>query len=452
MSSILTNTSSMVALQTLKTINMNLSKTQNEISTGKSIATARDGSAIWSISKVMESDVKGFQQISNSLSLGQSTISVARTAAESVTDLLTEIKGLVVSAQEANVDRTKIQTDITRLRDQITSIVNSAQFNGLNLTKVTPTTTGATNTIAQQIVNTNTAGRVNVLSSLDRSSSGVTAAQIQVQKSDLGTGDQTAGTVAQSATTIAATAMGDSSATIAATVGSTVSIGIEGDATTAERSGNRVLAGDTYSFAATFFDKLSATGVGTTITNAVQYVARAGDTTADVARNLADRLNSALANAGAADLYSASFVDDGDGTAQVVITNNSGVAGSAAFAAADFVETTGGTAGGGLELLGDVNVSTQNGARAALSFIDSLITTATNAAANLGSAQRRMDIQAEFVGKLTDSFKAGIGTLVDADMEEASARLQALQVQQQLGIQSLSIANQAPQSILALFR
>ena len=51
-----------------------------------------------------------------------------------------------------------------------------------------------------------------------------------------------------------------------------------------------------------------------------------------------------------------------------------------------------------------------------------------------------------------DAMKSGIGSLVDADMEEASARLQALQVQQQLGVQSLSIANQSPQTILSLFR
>jgi flagellin len=56
------------------------------------------------------------------------------------------------------------------------------------------------------------------------------------------------------------------------------------------------------------------------------------------------------------------------------------------------------------------------------------------------------------VGKLSDALKSGIGSLVDADMEEASARLQALQVQQQLGTQALSIANQQPQSLLALFR
>jgi flagellin len=58
----------------------------------------------------------------------------------------------------------------------------------------------------------------------------------------------------------------------------------------------------------------------------------------------------------------------------------------------------------------------------------------------------------EFVGKLTDLLVSGIGTLVDADMEAASAKLQALQTQQQLGVQALSIANQAPQTILSLFR
>ncbi|PHQ70406.1 MAG: flagellin [Paracoccus sp.] len=84
--------------------------------------------------------------------------------------------------------------------------------------------------------------------------------------------------------------------------------------------------------------------------------------------------------------------------------------------------------------------------------LEVLIEAAVNGAADLGSAGKRIADQSDFVGKLADSLKAGIGSLVDADMEEASARLQALQTQQQLGIQSLSIANQAPSSILALFR
>jgi flagellin len=137
MSSILTNTSAMVALQTLKSVNANLQETQSQISTGKSVASAKDNSAVWAISKSMDSDVKGFMAISESLALGESTVAVARNASETVTDLLTEIKGRIVAAQESNVDRSKIQTDIDELTDQIRTVVDAAQFNGLNLVKGT---------------------------------------------------------------------------------------------------------------------------------------------------------------------------------------------------------------------------------------------------------------------------------------------------------------------------
>jgi flagellin len=110
------------------------------------------------------------------------------------------------------------------------------------------------------------------------------------------------------------------------------------------------------------------------------------------------------------------------------------------------------TIGGGLEALNSINVTSNAGASAALTSIEFMIDTAITSAASFGSAQGRLDTQAAFVSQMSDALRAGIGTLVDADMEEASARLQALQVQQQLGIQSLSIANQAPQSILSLFR
>ena len=75
-----------------------------------------------------------------------------------------------------------------------------------------------------------------------------------------------------------------------------------------------------------------------------------------------------------------------------------------------------------------------------------------NASAEFGSSQKRIEIQNEFVSNLTDALKSGIGALTDADLEAASARLQSLQVQQQLGVQALSIANQSPNSILGLFR
>ena len=105
MSSILTNTGAMVALQTMKGINANLNKVQSEISTGKSVASAKDNAAVWAISKVMESDVKGFEGISDSLALGNSTVTVARQAAETVTDLLKQIKEVERGRVADYVDR-----------------------------------------------------------------------------------------------------------------------------------------------------------------------------------------------------------------------------------------------------------------------------------------------------------------------------------------------------------
>lgn len=87
-----------------------------------------------------------------------------------------------------------------------------------------------------------------------------------------------------------------------------------------------------------------------------------------------------------------------------------------------------------------------------LNNLDALDKKAKDAAAAFGAAGSRIDSQKTFIDKLTDTLTAGVGSLVDADMSAEAARLQALQVQQQLGTQALSIANQAPQSILSLFK
>lgn len=84
--------------------------------------------------------------------------------------------------------------------------------------------------------------------------------------------------------------------------------------------------------------------------------------------------------------------------------------------------------------------------------VDDAISEMTDSATNLGSIKSRIGLQKDFVSSLMDAIDRGIGQLVDADMNEESTRLQALQVQQQLGIQALSIANQSSQSILSLFR
>ena len=77
---------------------------------------------------------------------------------------------------------------------------------------------------------------------------------------------------------------------------------------------------------------------------------------------------------------------------------------------------------------------------------------AISSATKLGIAEKSIETQKEFLGALTDRLDGGVGSMIDANMEEEAARLQALQVQQQLATQSLSIANSSPQNILSLFR
>jgi len=74
------------------------------------------------------------------------------------------------------------------------------------------------------------------------------------------------------------------------------------------------------------------------------------------------------------------------------------------------------------------------------------------ALARLGTQSKALGIHTTFVSKLSDALETGIGNLVDADLARESARLQSLQVKQQLGIQALSIANQRPQAILSFFQ
>ncbi len=108
--------------------------------------------------------------------------------------------------------------------------------------------------------------------------------------------------------------------------------------------------------------------------------------------------------------------------------------------------------GGSLADLADLDVSTSTDLGADLTSITAMLKSATQVASYYGSVESQIEKQSTFLGALSDAMTAGVGTLVDADMEEASARLTALQTQQQLGIQALSIANQQPQTILNLFQ
>ena len=400
MSSILTNNSAMVALQTMRSISMNLAKTTADISTGKNVATAKDNAAVWAISKVMEADVQGFKGISDSLALGSATVGVARQASETVTSLLTTMKAKIVSAQESNVDRAKIQTDIVALRSTIGAVVGGAQFNGLNLVDGTQTT-------------------VNILASLDRSGSTVTASSIAVTAQDLSIGAYAAKNVLSTSDGVSAN--GDTAGFKLDNATGTGNIIIA--AATPFVAGDSVavnIGGKTANYTVTADDVLATSPSDLVAIGLKKSIESLGMSGLAVDYNVANAGKLVFSNTGTKDLnVSAQFKNAGSG---------------------------------GLGALSAIDVSTGAGATAALSSIETMLQTAITASASFGSVQTRVDAQKDFVGKLTDSMKAGIGSLVDADMEEASARLQALQVQQQLSTQSLSIANQQPQALLSLFR
>ncbi len=367
MSSILTNNGAMVALQTLKSVNKNLAQTQTAISTGKDVATAKDNSAVWAISKVMESDVKGFNAIKDSLALGESTVAVARNASETMTDLLTQMKAKIVAAQEDNVDRSKINDDVTALKDQIASVVSAAQFNGLNLVD-------------------GSAGSASILASLDRDNTGaVTASSITVAGQNLSTGGYVAAQVFDSST---------GASTGNDRVGATIDNGAtSATALVTDESSDAFAAGDKVVVA--IDDQI------------VSYTVSAADAAATTTGDLvAVGLKAKIEELGITGLT----VDYDSGTAGTLsVTNGTGedISFSAQYVNAG---------SGGLGALAGIDVSTGAGATAALAAVESLIDTSIDASAAFGSSQGRIETQKAFISNLADSFKSGIGSLVDADM------------------------------------
>jgi flagellin len=105
-----------------------------------------------------------------------------------------------------------------------------------------------------------------------------------------------------------------------------------------------------------------------------------------------------------------------------------------------------------VSLSSTATISTATKASSAISTIESSIDALGLALANLGTDSKKLSVHKNFMNKLGDELKNGLGNLVDADLAVESAKLQALQTKQQLGIQALSIANQAPSTLLALFR
>jgi flagellin len=134
--SVNTNTGAMTALQYLQQTQGQLSQTQSAINSGLKVATAKDDGAIYAIAQNQRGAVAGYSSVISSLNNGSSAIDVALSAGQSISDLLIQLKQKALSAADTSLDtasRQALNADFTALRDQITTIVKNAVFNGFNL-------------------------------------------------------------------------------------------------------------------------------------------------------------------------------------------------------------------------------------------------------------------------------------------------------------------------------
>jgi flagellin len=136
MLSVNTNTGAMIALQYLNQTQADLAATQNAINTGMKVSSAKDDGAVYAIAQNMRGAVAGYGAVQDSLNRGMSAIDVAMSAGQSISDLLVEMKTKALAASDTSLDTTSreaMNQDFVALRDQITTIVKNAVFNGYNL-------------------------------------------------------------------------------------------------------------------------------------------------------------------------------------------------------------------------------------------------------------------------------------------------------------------------------
>jgi len=414
MASIMTNTSAMTALQTLRRVTGDLETTQDRISTGLKVNNAKDNAAYWSIATTMKADVAGFKAVKESLELGSGTTNTASVASKNIVENLQTLKARVIAGQTNGVDKTLIQNDVDQLVKLIKGAAADASFNGDNLLRVTYSNDGTAKD-----------KNVSILASLSRSDSTVDPSYIEFQRQDM---------------------------RVESIVGK-ATIEQQVDSTNATKAKVDIKFGAP---GATFIDgqNLGLGNLTLTVTKengtkaevSVDLSAQTYDTNlATTQGNIATAVNTALTAAGA-DFQVAFSGDTLTFTDQDVNTDGNFTAQVSGL----WVGSKESDAFGGLADLTQIDVV--NNSKKSLEVINSLLDSAIGKASVIGSIENRVSVQNDFVSKLTDSMNKGIGALVDADMNEESSRLQALQVQQQLAIQALSIANQGPQNILSLFR
>ncbi|MET3414847.1 flagellin [Methylobacterium sp. 1030] len=388
MSSLLTNTSAMTALTTLKMTNQTLDQSSSRISTGLKVANSSDNAAYWSIATTIRADNGSLSAVKDALGLGSNSVDVAYNGVNSVITQFQSIKDKLTAALSPNVDRGKIQTEIN---DVLKAIKQTADASVVSGEAWLSTDSSAGNYTSDR----------KIVSSFTRTQGVIAVDTLTVSVDD---------TKLYDATTTAGTANGDAA-------GGTLVADWKTAQTTMDTAQKKFDASAKDATAQSDLDtaKSNYATAQTTFKNGVKSANAAATAGADGAGGL---LNKQWAVSGA----------DNNGL-------NKGYALSV-----------------GQIDIADIQNSDLSKLNAYISLADKALTAMTNVATTLGSAKSQITSQTNFVDSLIKANERSIGTLVDADMEEESTRLKALQVQQQLGMQSLTIANSNTQQILSLFR
>ena len=403
MLSVNSNYGASIALQSLNNTNKELDQVQNRISTGYKVASARDNGAVYAIAEGQRARVSSVAAVKDGIDRASSTVDVALAAGKSVGEILQKLKAKAVAAQGDDLttdQRAALQVDFANLRSQIDTIANAAQFNGANLALGS----SSLNVLISDLGGSTAATGVGVQSD---------AMGVPVSGSALVTAltDNSASIGAGDVVTFALTSSGGPSTT-------TVAIEITADMTV-DGFAQAVSAASGGKISASYDDK------------AGQFTYLINDTAFDELALTTDASDAAVLGVG--ELFG-DVTSAGSNTFQVT--------------GMDFSLT-----GAILSPLASSDISTSTAAATTASnAIDTAINGLNQSLATLGSQAAALDIQNGFLSTLSDVIEQGIGNLVDADLAKESARLQSLQIKQQLGAQALSIANQAPSLVLSFFR
>ena len=403
MLSVNSNFGASVALQSLNTTNKELNEVQNRISTGLKVASARDNGAVYAIAEGQRARVSSVAAVKDGIDRATSVVDVALAAGKSVGEILQKLKAKAVAGQADDLtadQRDALQADFASLRSQIDTIANAAQFNGANLA--------------------------------------LGSSSLNVLISDLG--GSTAATSDGVQTAALATPVSGSALVI--DVGAATGDVADGDLITFDLTGTGT--NSTFSIAVELT-------TGMTVDDYVAAVnAQSGGKISASYDDVAGQFTYLINDTQFDDLAIASDGTDGTNLGDGVATATVSSAGSNTFQVSGFDFSLTGAI---LSPIASTDISTSTAAATTASnAIDTAITSLNQSLATMGSQAAALDIQNDFLSKLSDTIEQGIGNLVDADLAKESARLQSLQIKQQLGAQALSIANQAPSLILSFFR